>query len=480
LIAQMRQRNHSIIVHRIIDSAVAWIVPVTLAVLAIGAGGDRPSLIDAAKNSDRSTVRLLVQQGTNVNQTEADGTTALHWASYRDDLESAEVLIRAGAKVNAANDLGATPLWTASLNGSAVMVRRLLQAGANPNIPLLLGETPVMVASRSGNSDIVEQLLAKGADVNARAARGQTALMWAVAQKHPDVVGVLLVHGANVHARSQVWSEMVAVPPHGLPEYNSVIPQGGDTALMFAARVGDLASAKLLVAAGANVNDADAWGVSATVLAAHAGHTPVVEYLLDRGADGNAAGAGFSALQAAVMRRDEKMVAVLLDHGANPNMPVRTWTPTRRDSKDYNFNPALVGATPYWLAARFNEPGVMRLLAKHGADVRFVHHSYYAVDGRGEAFEHRTDVLTPLMAAVGMGRGTAWVQPDRDAREALMLETVKLVVESGVDLNAANTDGRTALDAAQALKYETVVKFLVDNGAKPGIKKDQASPPPAR
>jgi uncharacterized protein len=462
-------------------SALGWQGPILLglAVIAIGAG-DRPSLIDAAKNTDRGTLRLLVQQGTNVNQTEADGTTALHWASYRDDLESAEVLIRAGAKVNAANDLGATPLWTASLNGSAVMVRRLLQAGANPNIPLLLGETPVMVASRSGNSDIVEQLLAKGADVNARAARGQTALMWAVAQKHPDVVGVLLAHGANVHARSQVWSEMVAVPPHGLPEYNSVIPQGGDTALMFAARVGDLASAKLLVVAGANVNDADAWGVSATVLAAHAGHTPVVEYLLDRGADGNAAGAGFSALQAAVMRRDEKMVAVLLDHGANPNMPVRTWTPTRRDSKDYNFNPALVGATPYWLAARFNEPGVMRLLAKRGADVRFVHHSYYGVDGRGEAYEHRTDVLTPLMAAVGMGRGTAWVQPDRAAREALMLETVKLVVESGVDLNAANTDGRTALDAAQALKYETVVKFLVDNGAKPGVKKEQATPPPAR
>src|SRR5262245_30913488 len=235
------------------------------------AAGDRPSLIDAAKNTDRGTLRLLVQQGTNVNQTEADGTTALHWASYRDDLESAEILIRAGAKVNAANDLGATPLWTASLNGSAAMVRRLLQAGANPNIPLLLGETPVMVASRSGNSEIVEQLLAKGADVNARAARGQTALMWAVAQRHPDVVGVLLAHGANVNARSQVWSEMVAVPPHGLPEYNSVIPQGGDTALMFAARVGDLASAKLLVAAGANVDDADAWGVRATDLGRAAG-----------------------------------------------------------------------------------------------------------------------------------------------------------------------------------------------------------------
>ena len=194
-------------------------------------------------------------------------------------------MLRAGAKVNSANDLGATPLWIASLNGSAAMVRRLLQAGANPNAALLLGETPVMVASRSGSTEVVEQLLAKGANVNARAARGQTALMWAVAQNHPDVVKVLLAGGADVHAKSDVWSQVMAVPPHGLLEYNRAIPHGGDTALMFAARVGDLDSAKLLVAAGANVNDADAWGVSATALAAHAGYTDLVEFLLDRGAD---------------------------------------------------------------------------------------------------------------------------------------------------------------------------------------------------
>ena len=152
------------------------------------------------------------------------------------------------------------------------MVRRLLQAGANPNAALLLGETPVMVASRSGNPDVVEQLLREGAKVNARAARGQTALMWAVAQKHSDVVKVLLAHRADVHARSDVWSQVMAVPPHGLRDYNRAIPHGGNPPLMFAARVGDLSSAKLLVAAGANVNDADAWGVSATVLAAHSGY----------------------------------------------------------------------------------------------------------------------------------------------------------------------------------------------------------------
>jgi ankyrin len=379
-------------------------------------------------------------------------------------VENAVLLIHAGANVNAKNDLGVTPLWTASLNGSAVMVRKLLDAGANPNVPLLLGETPLMAAARSGNPEVVGQLLAKGANANLRAARGQTALMWAVAEKHPEVVKVLLAHGADVHARSESWRQVMAVPPHGYLEYNRAIPHGADTALMFAARVGDLTSAKLLVAAGANVNDRDAWGVSATVLAAHSGYEELVEFLLDNKADPNLAAAGFSALHEAIMRRDEKMVSALLAHGADPNAPLRTWTPTRRSSQDFHFEPALVGATPFWLAARFSEPGVMRLLVKHGADPLFVQHSKYVA----ERFKQRTEVTTALMAATGMGGGSAWVQPARGEREALTLAAVKLAVELGVDVNAANTDGRTALDAAKALRYETVVKFLIEKGARPG------------
>lgn len=446
-----------------------------LAVLLIGAASSDLPLVVAAKNADREALRALLQKGADVNAAEGDGTTALHWASYRDDGDSADLLIRAGANVNAANDLGATPLWTASVNGSAAMVGTLLEAGANPNAALLLGETPLMAAARSGNAVVVELLIGKGANVNAHAARGQTALMWAAAQQHPGVVKVLVAHGADVQARSEVWSQVMAVPPHGLLEYNRVIRHGGDTALMFAARSGDAASARLLVAAGANVNDADAWGVSATVLAAHSGYGELVEFLLEKGADAVAAKAGFTALHAAIMRRDEKMVSALLAHGADPNARLQTWTPTRRSSKDFNFAPELVGATPFWLAARFAQPGVMRLLMKHGADPLFVHRVEYHA---GEGAELRTLATTALMAAAGMGGGAAWVQPDRNERETLTLEAVKQAVELGVDVNAANTDGRTALDAAKALRYDSVVKFLEEKGAKPGLTRKDSTPLP--
>lgn len=432
----------------------------------VTAADARPPIVDAARRGDRVALRSLVEKHADVTVAEPDGSTALHWASYRDDMESADLLLRAGARVNAANDLGATPLWAAAQNGSEAMVGRLLAAGADPNLPLLAGETPVMVASRAGKPVVVEQLIARGANVNARGPRQQTALMWAVSQKHADVVKVLLAHGADVSLRSAKWSQVMAVPPHGYLPYNREIPAGDETALLFAARIGDLDSARLLVAAGANANDADAWGVSAVTLAAHSGFGSLVEFLLDKGADPNAMRAGFAPLHEAIMRRDEPMVAALLAHGASANAPLQTWTPTRRSSDDWNFAPELVGATPFWLAARFAEPGVMRLLLTHGADPKFVHHGDRMVEGRGEGFQHRIDVTTAVMAATGMGGGRAWVQPARAERESLTLEAVRLAVELGVDVNAANTDGRTALDAAQTLKYATVIAFLEAHGAK--------------
>lgn len=449
---------------------IAWVVLVAPALLAgpihlgIASAGilEQTPLVAAARSSDIAAVRALLSSGADVNEAEPDGATALHWASHRDDLDTVDLLIRAGAEVDAANDLGATPLWNACENGSDVMVGRLLAAGANPNSTLLSGETPLMMAARAGASEVVVQLLAHGADTERRGARGQTALMWAVAQRHVDVVEALLAHGVDVQARSDVWSQVMAAPPHGFPEHNRDIPHGGNTALLFAARVGALASSRLLVAAGADVDDQNAWGVSATVLAAHSGDIDLVEFLLEEGADPSAADAGFSALHAAVMRRDGPLTEALLKHGADPNAVLTTWTPTRRASRDFHFAPSLVGATPFWLAARFAEPKLMQLLAASGADPEVVLDVRHL--GR---YETHHDVASALMASVGMGAAgvRTWIAPRRAEPEDAILEAVTLAVELGADPNVADPQGNTALHGAARAGFDRVIAHLVEHGA---------------
>lgn len=469
-----------------------------------GAGDDPPPIVEAVKNSDRDRLRALVAEGADVDAREGDGSTALLWASHRDDLESADVLIRAGADVDAANDLGATPIWAASMNGSAPMVEKLLAAGANPNKPLRLGETPLMVASRTGNPAVVGMLLEHGADVNVPGPRDQTALMWAVTQRQSEVVALLLAHGADVHARSEVWTQMMAHPPQSHPEHQRWFEHGGNTALMFAARVGDLASARHLVAAGADVNDTNAWGVSVLTMAVYSdfgtlyvgdqgvgaegrswfqlggqerfrgryADPALVDFLLEQGADPNVGGEELTALHAAILRRDDETLDKLLAHGADPNLPLGTWTPLRRLSPaDFYFHRAWVGATPFWLAARFGTPHMLKRLAEHGADLGFVHRGeYYGGGAGGMLSERQEEVTTPLMAAVGMSRtGNAWLPEEPpDVREAEILETVELLIELGVDVNAADGDGRTALDGARILGYDSVVERLLAAGAEGG------------
>ena len=467
-------------------------VPVTAAAQA------EAPLADAAQRADWATVQASLRQGADVDAPQGDGSTALHWASYWDNREIATQLIRAGADVDATNDLGVTPLWAACENGGSAMVFILLEAGADPDVALPFGETPLLTAARSGNADVVSQLLGSGADVDAATEAGangeQTALMWAVAQQHPAVVEVLLAHGANVDARSTTFTETVKTIPtyanYGLrcvPRdecYITEVESGGFTPLLFAARVGDLASARLLVAAGADVNDAAPDGASVLAVSALSGHGAVGAFLLEQGADPNPAEGDYAPLHAAILQRNPTLAEALLSAGADPNARVSASTRYTRDSADFFFPPWFVRAPAFWLAARHREAGIMRLLARYGANPLVTHSpEYWTTDRRSAAGRMWVDEgdTTALMAAVGLGgRDPLWVVDhrarvaeatelgrlhDRRDAEAATLHAVKVAVELGVDVNTVNAGGQTAVGAAMDDGFEGVVAFLVERGA---------------
>ena len=448
--------------------SLATIVVVSCLTGAVGAAR-LPPLVEAVKNADWESMRVLLSEGADVNAATPDGTTALHWAIYWDDFEAAKLLVAEGADPVASTDLGATPLWNASLNGSAEITGMLLAGGADPNAALLLGETVLMTAARSGATSVVEQLLAAGADPNVDAARGQTALMWAAAQGHAAVVEVLLAYDADVHARTDVWSELHKTDPQQAShaDYQVWIQQGGNSPLMFAARAGDRASVELMIVAGADVNVESAYGISATTLAAHSNHADVVETLLGSGADPNAANSGYTALHAAILRGNETAVRSLLHHGADANIPLLAPSPIRRQSRDYHFHNALVGATPLWLSARFLHPGIMRALVESGADPHFIHSPAYWRGQPPVSAWQEDGSITTLMAAVGMGaRGIRGFEtPEAFEREAVVLEAVRLAAGLAVSLDNRDAFGVTAVQAAESMGYDSVVEFLVERGA---------------
>lgn len=434
----------------------------TVALLSIaslaGAATDA-RVAEAARDRDGEAVRRLVREKIDVNAPLPDGTTALHWAAHREDLEIATLLISAGAKVSVADDYGVTPLWLASTTGNGHIVQKLLQAGADPDVSLPTGETALMTAAHTGRPEVVRLLLEHGATVNGKeTVSGQTALMWAAAEGHTEATQVLIAHGADVQARSTA----------------------GYTALLLSARNSDLDTPRVLLNAGADVNEAAPDGTTALVVATIRSRTALGEFLLKRGADPNV-GPGFSPLHWASGQwnaladggltgrmgvKDEdstwsileglrgetqqEFVKVLLAHGAVPNAQAKV-----RPRYSGGRSPAGIGwgATPFWIAAKSGNVELMRLLLASGSDPSIA-------TQRG---------VTPLMAAAGVAGGTG----THSVLQERALEAVQLCLEVDNDVNVADANGETALHGAAyrgAQGTDLLIQFLVDHGANMNVK----------
>jgi ankyrin repeat protein len=481
-----------------------------MAMLALSAGAfaSTSPVADAAMDGNRPAVAALVQQKADVNTPQPDGSTAIQWAAYRNDLQMADILIAAGADVKARSREGATAMYLASINGSALMIEKLLKAGADPNERGPEDETPLMLAARNGNLDAIRLLLDHGAQIDATEdLRGTTALMWAAEQGHSDAVKLLIQHGANLAAASKPdtrnsrnnLAPSVAErlnqdkrfgarrPPPGqggaggasnteafFSFFDRPVPVdgGGLTPLIYAARQDCLECAKVLVESGANVNQRTKYGWTALLTATQNRHYRLAAYLLDHGADSNIPNkGGWTALYLATDNRNIEagdypvrapdmdhldFIKLLLAHHANvnaricgvkstPNQCVGDSTETRTNfTMQWLFED---GATPFLRAAQSGDVELMKLLLEHGANPKI----YTAHD------------VTPLAVAAGIG----WVEGVTfEWGEKENLEAVKMCLDLGIDPNVQDDEGRTALHGAAHKGRPEVIQLLADHGAK--------------
>lgn len=453
------------------------------------------ALAQAAKAGDRDAVASLLQQGLDVNGWSADGSAALHFAARVGDAELVDLLLAAGADVNAANRYGQAPLHIAMRQRHASLVERLLGAGSNAAQADGSGEPALLIATRLGARDIVELLLAHGAEVDIRDVHyGQSALMLAVRNENTALVARLLDAGADVNARSLAGEEQPRVLPgdvpvgtsqgvginrSGLPDRGMRYPiTGMKTPLLYATRAGNLELVRMLVEADADIEAADANGITPLIdaiinysvvsmkRAPQSDHFRIAHYLVEAGANVNAQDwYGQTPLWVAVDIRNMEMrvtdtenyvdrdaafalIELLLAKGADPNARMKEFPPEKRFIAGTGFNGwvDMTGQTPFLRAAIAGDLRVLHLLLEHGADPNL----------------GTEDGTTPLMVAAGIS--WAFAETFDEGPEAL-LETVQLTHALGNDVNAVNSMGLRAIHGAANRGSNDIIAWLAVNGA---------------
>ena len=417
------------------------------------------SLVEAAEQGRTELVRVLVDGGADVNATQVDGMTALHWAVYHDDAATARLLVRAGADADAGNRYGVRPLALAATNANADIVRLLLGAGADANAALLGGETVLMTAARTGSLKAVEALLAHGADPDARERRGQTALMWAAAEGHTEIVHALVEAGAdNRAALSSGFTPLFFAVREGHIDVVETLLDAGVDVNAVLARVKDGPAEAVNNASYRPVDD----GMSPLLLAVRNGHFELAVALIEAGADPNDQRTGFSPLHTmswvrkpdASDRGDPppdgsgnltslQFARTLVELGADVNARLQ---PTDARPPHTASRLGVEGATAFLMAADRADTPLMELLLELGAD----------------PFLPNADGSTPLMAAAGLGTSA----PEEEAgSEEEAGDAVRLLLHLGADIDAVNAEGDTAMHGAAYGSFPTVVQLLADYGA---------------
>ena len=423
--------------------------------------GREASFVDMAEHQQWSKVAALLENKkdeiasvkTAVRQTQADGMTALHWASFQNRSTAAKQLVEYGADADAMTVYHVTPLSLACEYGNADAVEVLIDSGVDVSIRRLGKETPLMLAARNGSTRIVGQLIEAGATVDDKEAGGQTALMWAAAAGNADVVKMLIEAGA---------------------EMNHTLPGSGFSAPLFAAREGKAEVMKVFVDAGFDVGivieskrkggRSPRSGMSAMMLALESGHLELALWLVHQGADPNDQRSGFAPLHALTWVRKTqrgdnpagdpppritgwihslRFVREIVAAGANVNLELQSG-----DGRGGRLNTK--GATPFLLASRGADLPLMKLLLELGADPMMVN----------------DDSTTALMAAAGVGVIAVGEEPGTPEE---VDAAVKMLYDLGLDPNAVDRNRETAMHGAAFRTFPNTVAVLAELGADPAI-----------
>src|SRR5690242_13818620 len=480
----------NIVMKRAIFSAVFWLAA---AGTAAAADGSLAGLIQAG-NHDAAL--KMIAAGADVNAAQGDGTTPLHWAVYKIDVDLVRALLARGAKPDAMNNYGSSPLSEAAKVANARLVGMLLDAGSNVEMPNQEGQTALMLAARAGSVEVAELLVRHGANVNAREKwRGQTPLMWAADARSGEMTRFLIAHKADINARAKAndWPSQLTGEPR-----NQYRPAGGLSPLLYAARSGCTDCVQALLDAGADVNRPNPDGVTPLIVAIDNFAFDTAKLLFERGANPNLWDWwGRTALYAAIDMNSYSLDAyaertgppivttkttalelarLFLRAGVNPNTQLNMHRPGRGgNSGRFADEIITTGATPMLRAAASQDSEAVRLLLEFGGRVDIP-------NAMG---------VTPLMAAAGLGMkpGPRFNPTANDAQDRA-IATLEILSKAGADVNARITDvksrtarmgrggtlpergGQTALFGAVQWGWPRVTKYLIDHGAEVAVTDD--------
>ncbi|MDB4749851.1 ankyrin repeat domain-containing protein [Rubripirellula sp.] len=407
------------------------------------------SLADACEQRQFKLVANLLATKADINATQTDGMSALHWATFHDKPEIVSQLITAGASVGIPTKYGITPITLACQNGSARIVKLLLRHGADPNSVRDGRESVLATAARTGSVGLVAVLITAGADIDHTDQRGQTALMWASAEGNTEVVKFLLQHNAN----------------------RSATLRSGFTAFAFAVRNGHPDVVKLFIDDQMDINQTlqepnsskgkDSAGISPLMLAIENGHFELALILVKAGADPNDARTGFAPLHALSWVRKPEIgdnqrgnppprgsgnlsslafAKALVEHGADVNL-------AKRSNGGGRLRISVKGATPFLCAASTADVAYMKLLLKLGA----------------EPTATTSKRQNALMMAAGIDEGP---NADGPGTAEEHFAAVNYLIELNKhDLDATDANGQSIMHAAAYKSLPNVIELFDQLGA---------------